>query len=96
MKINWLKSRYCFHPPSASVAMLIKHGYRQISRKERTLACIDITPHEISEFFKNKKIRVNTAEGKMEYYRREYSKDRIILVPEPIMILLRKREKVAV
>lgn len=93
MKINWLKSRYCFHPPSASVAMLIKHGYRQISRKERTLARIDITPHEISEFFKNKKIIVDTVEGKMEYYRREHSKDRITLVPEPIMMLIRQRSK---
>lgn len=95
MQTDWLKSKYCFHPPSASVAMLIKHGYRQISRRERTIARVDITPHEISEFFKNKQNIIGTMKGKIEHYRREHSKDVITLVPETIMMLLRKREKTA-
>lgn len=90
--MDWLKSKYCFHPPETAVAMLMKHGYRQISRKERTIARVDISPEELKLFFKGT-IKSFAVEKQQASYRGGYSPDKIVLVPEPIMMLLRKREK---
>lgn len=59
-ELDYLKSKYCFHPPETAIAMLIKDGYKQSSRKNRRLASGDLVLTE---------------------------------VPEPIMMLIRKRSK---
>ncbi len=90
--MEWLKSKYCYHPPGTAVAMMWKDGYRQISRRERTIARVDLTPEELVKFFDGR-IASFAVEKQQEHYRRDHSPDKIVLVPEPIMMLLRKREK---
>lgn len=90
--MNWLKSKYCYHPPETAVAMLMKHGYRQISRRDCTVARVDKTPQELIVFFKGS-IKSFAVEKQHEIYRRDHSPDKIVLVPEPIMMLLRRSEK---
>ena len=90
--MDWLKSKYCFHPPETSVAMMWKDGYRQVSRKERILARVDITPEELVKFYDGK-IASFATEKQQKCYRRDHSPDRITLIPETIMMLMRRREK---
>lgn len=60
--MEWLESKYCFHPPETAVDMLIANGMIQTSRKQRKLGSVSTTEH-------------------------------LFNVPEPIMMLMRKREK---
>lgn len=32
--MEWLKSKYCYHPWGTAVAMMFKDGYKQKSRKQ--------------------------------------------------------------
>lgn len=90
--MEWLKSKYCYHPPGTAIDMLWKDGYRQVSRRDRTIARVDITPQELIDLYGGK-IKSFDTETLQKCYRRDHSPDKIVLVPEPLMMLLRKREK---
>ena len=60
--MDWSSSKYCFHPPSTAVDMLIADDFIQTSRNQRKLGSVS-------------------------------TQDHLFNVPEPVMKLIRKRER---
>lgn len=95
--MNYSKTKYSkMDDPMRAALRMGSDGYRQVSRKFRIVARVDMPTKEMKQYFidenfgdENSGVPSGTLESQEEQYRRVHSRDTIENVPEDIMRELR-------
>ena len=89
--IGYENSKYKELTPQEAAEAMHRDGYRQISRGLRSTARVDLSSDdELVRFLVGVGLPTQYWNRMEDYYRRCYSEDRILLVPEEIMNNLRR------